>query len=109
MYVCVELEAPRITPDSVTWITLNQDEPLEINVSVTGVPQPNITWRRGSEVLNNNPRFMIIGSNLSLPNAQYTDAGEYSITAQNIVDTAETRYNVIVRCKLQLQAHNFNY
>ena len=99
----MRVEAPRITAGS-TMITLNQDEPLEINVSITGVPQPNITWRKGSEILNNNPRFMITGSNLSLPNAQYTDAGEYSITAQNIADTVRTDFDVIVQCKLQLWA-----
>ena len=76
---------------------------------MTGVPQPSITWRKDGEVLNINPRFTITDSNLSLPNARYTDAGEYTITAQNIADTAETRYTVIVQCKLQLhlQAHNF--
>ena len=88
-------------------ITINQDEMLEINVNVTGVPQPDITWRRGSEVLNNNPRFTITDSNLRLPNAQYTDAGEYSITAQNIANTVRTSYDVIVLCKLQSWAHNF--
>lgn len=81
-------------------ITINQDEMLEINVSVTGVPQPNIIWKKGSEVLDNNPRFTITGSNLSLPNAQHTDAGEYSITAQNIADTVRTSFDVIVRCEL---------
>ena len=95
--MCVE--APRITAGS-TIITLNQDEPLEINVGVTGVPQPSVTWRKGSEILYNNPRFMVIGSNLSLPNAQYTDAGEYSITAQNIANTVRTDFDVIIRCKL---------
>ena len=105
---CLCVEAPRIAAGS-TMITLNQDEPLEINVSIIGVPQPNIIWRKGSEVLNNNPRFTITGSNLSLLNAQYTDAGEYSITAQNIADTVRTSFDVIVRCKLQLWACNFNY
>ena len=87
-----------ITPASD--IIINQDETLEINVYVTGVPQPSITWSKNGEGLNDNPKFTITGSNLSLPNAQYTDAGIYKMTAQNIVNTAQRNYHVIIRCKL---------
>ena len=73
---------------------------MEIIVSVTGVPQPDVTWRKGGEILNDDPRFTINGSNLSLSSAQYTDAGEYIVIAQNIADTEVERYNVMVECKL---------
>jgi len=67
---------------------------------VTGEPQPDVTWRKDNVILNNDPRFTITGSNLRLSNVQYADAGEYSVTAQNIVDTDVERYNVIVQCEL---------
>ena len=99
IYLCVATVVRIITPASD--ITVN-DETLEINVYVIGVSQPSITWSKDGEVLNDNPRFTIIGSNLSLPNAQYADAGVYKMTAQNIADTAQRSYYVIIRCKLQL-------
>ena len=102
----VYTEAPTIvTPP--TNITVSQNETLKINVNVTGVPQPSITWRKDGEVLNDDPRFTIIGPNLSLPNAQYSDAGEYTITAHNIADTAETNYNVIIQCKFVIAGTQF--
>ena len=81
-------------------ITIIQNETLEINVDVTGVPQPDVTWRKDNEILDDDPRFTITGSNLRLSNAQPTDAGEYTITAQNIADTEVERYSVIIQCEL---------
>ena len=66
---------------------------------MTGVPQPNVTWRKDNENLNDDPRFTITGANLRLSNAQPSDAGEYRITAHNIADTEVERFNVIVQCE----------
>ena len=70
-------------------------------VSVTGVPQPDVTWRKDNVILNDDPRFTITGSNIQLSNAQRTDAGEYMVTAHNIADTEVEHYNVIVQCELR--------
>ena len=102
MYV----EAPKIALVTPASVTIFENETLEINVDLTGVPQPDVTWRKDNEILDDDPRFTITGSNLSLPNVQPTDAGEYTITAQNIADTEVERYNVIVQCELQCR-HNF--
>ena len=99
-FVCVE--APRITSFTPAIVTIIQNETLEIIVSVTGVPQPNVTWRKDNVILNDDPRFTITGrgSNLRLSNVQRTDAGEYSVTAQNIVDAEVEHYNIVVQCEL---------
>ena len=97
LFVCVE--ALRITLVTPATVTIIQSETLEINVSVTGVPQPNVTWRKDNEILDDDLRFTITGSNLRLLNVQPTDAGEYTITAQNIADTEVKRYTVIVQCE----------
>ena len=82
---------------------------MEINVSVTGIPKPDVTWRKDNVILNDDPRFTITGSHLSLSNAQYTDTGEYTITAQNIVDTEVKRYNIIVQCELHHRILKYSY
>ena len=66
---------------------------------MTGYPQPSITWQRDNEVIDNerDSRVTITGSNLSLSNVQYTDAGEYSIMAINSLGTVGRRYNVIIQ------------
>ena len=66
---------------------------------MAGIPQPEVTWRKDNVILNDDPRFTITGSNLRLSNAQRTDAGEYTITAQNIADTEVEHYNVVVQCE----------
>ena len=66
---------------------------------MTGYPQPSITWQRDNEVIDNerDPRVTITGSNLSLSNVQYMDAGEYSIMAINYLATIARRYYVIIQ------------
>ena len=80
-------------------MTFTEGETLQINVYVTGFPQPSITWQRDNEVINNerDPRVTITGSNLSLSNVQYTDAGDYSIMAINSVGTIRRRYNIYIQ------------
>ena len=102
----MHVEAPRIALVTPASITIFENGTLEINVDLTGVPQPDVTWRKDNEILNDDPRYTITGANLSLPNVQPTDAGEYTITAQNIVDTEVEHYDVIIQCELQCR-HNF--
>ena len=97
LFVCVE--APRIASLTPATVTIIQNETLEINVDVTGVPRPNVTWRKDNKNLNDDLRFIITGANLILSNAQPIDAGEYTITAHNIADTEVEHYNIIVQCE----------
>ena len=78
---------------------VDENDTLAINISVTGIPPPSITWRKIGAILNNS-RLTITGSNLVLSNAQHSDAGVYTLTAQNLAGTAQGRYNVFVRCEL---------
>ena len=75
---------------------------------MTGEPQPDVTWRKDNVILNDDPRFTITGSNLLLPNAQRTDAGQYTITAQNIADTEVEHFNVIIQCELHCSILKLN-
>ena len=73
---------------------VDENDTLAINISVTGIPPPSITWRKDDKILNDN------GSNLVLSNAQHSDAGVYTLRAQNLAGTVQRSYNVSVRCKL---------
>jgi len=88
-----------VTPSSD--LTFVQDETLSLNVYVTGVPQPDITWRKDNNNINfNDPRVTLNGTNLTVSDAQYTDAGVYIIRAENIADTTEMSYRVFIKCKV---------
>ena len=95
------IEAPSIsiiTPVDLPVVT--EGETLQINVLVTGVPQPSITWEKDDDVIDEqDPRVMITGANLSLSNVVRADAGIYKITATNIANTVKESYNVIIQCK----------
>ena len=104
MNLCVCLyiiEAPSISIITPTGdLTVTEGRTLQIKASVTGVPQPSITWQKDNVVIDEqDPRVMITGASLSLSNVGRADAGRYAITASNIVDTVEESYNVIIRCK----------
>lgn len=102
MIFCINiLENPRIVILTPAGKLFNEGGNLEINVHVTGVPQPTITWQRDGVVIDEqrDQRVTITGANLNLSNVRPDDAGEYTITAVNIADTEIERYNVIIQCK----------
>lgn len=76
-----------------------ENEMLLINIEVTGNPPPSITWQKNGEDISD-PRVMISGSTLSISSVQHSDAGRYTVTAQNAADTVQISYRVIVQCKL---------
>ena len=101
MIFCINiLEDPSIVILTPAGKLFTEGGNLEINVHVTGVPQPTITWRRDGVVIDEqDPRVTITGANLNLSNVRPNDAGEYTITAVNIANTEIERYNVIIQCK----------
>ena len=74
---------------------------LQINVNITGVPQPNVTWRFNRQNLTD-PRATITNTGLTITNVRRNDSGTYSVKAQNCADTKTEDYNVIINCELVL-------
>jgi len=79
-----------------------QNSTLQINVNISGAPLPNVTWtHKGIEIMSDG-RITITNTGLTITNVQHTDAGIYSVTAQNCVETEAENYNVRINCKYSL-------
>ena len=96
------VEPPRILTEVPESFTVHVNDTLEINVHVIGVPPPSITWRKDGVTLTG-PRITITGSNFSLSDVQHSDAGVYTITAQNLAGMVQMNYSVFIRCKSHIK------
>ena len=74
---------------------------LQINVNITGVPQPNVTWTFNEQYLTD-PRATITNTRLTITNVRQNDSGMYRVTAQNCADTKTEDFIVIINCELVL-------
>jgi len=90
------LVKPVIMPSGFT-ITHNQNDTFTLNTSVTGIPQPDISWLKDDGNLMSVVTMTNVG--LRITNAQYRAAGRYSITASNCAGTKTQTYEVFIKCK----------
>ncbi len=75
---------------------------LNINCEVTGYPKPVVKWFKGrSEIINGKPEISRANveygeqvARLDMPKILRNEGGEYSITAENEVGTAEASFKV---------------
>ncbi|XP_065883664.1 neural cell adhesion molecule 1-like isoform X2 [Dysidea avara] len=88
-------ESPRIMPTSSN-MEFVQDGTLQINVDISGVPPPNVTWRFNGADIVSDPRITTADTSLTITNVQHTDAGMYSVTAENCADIETEEYNVVI-------------
>ena len=90
---------PVIAPRALT-TTYNQNDTFGLNVSVTGIPEPDITWLKdNANFTSESTGVMVSTSGLQITNAQYRTAGRYSIQATNCAGTEIQIYNIFIRCK----------
>ena len=99
------LESPRILPTSSN-LEFVQDATLQINVDISGVPPPNVTWRFNGADIVSDPRITTASTSLTITNVQHTDAGMYSVTAENCADIETEEYNVVINCEYNLLVVN---
>lgn len=71
--------APNITAHPAN-VTLNVGQTANFSVTATGVPAPTYLWRKGTTDIPT-----ATGSTYSIPNAQLSDAGLYSVVVTNIL------------------------
>ena len=77
-------------------ITRNQNETFALTTSITGIPQPNISWLKDDG--NFTSGVTVTSTGLQITNAQYGTAGRYSITATNCAGTKTQTYQVFITC-----------
>lgn len=81
------LAPPHIVAKKEKIITLDKGEKLQISVTVTGEPKPEIKWYCNDQEIKDEARKDIqsdAGSiSLSVKNVQRDDSGNYKVTASN--------------------------
>ncbi|XP_055536216.1 obscurin isoform X3 [Wyeomyia smithii] len=74
-----------------------------IEIKVHGYPKPELVWRHEGTIIESGDRFKFLyedaeSVSLVIMNAQPSDAGAYSIVAQNELGEDSTFINLIVKC-----------
>ena len=94
---CVFLVPARITrpPDDVT-ANLGQAF-VRFVCEAEGIPNPNLSWRRESEVVETSGRISLSGNQLVIAQVDLLDSGTYTCIASNAAgsDSASAELNVI--------------
>ena len=90
---------PSISPNGFS-VTYTQNDTFSLNISVGGIPQPEVTWMKDNADINSEvTRVMASSSGLQVKSAQYETAGRYRVQAANLADTVSETYNIFIRCK----------
>ncbi len=78
-------------------VTVYDGESLTLSINATGTQPMTYQW-----FLNNQPVEGATGSNLTIPSSHSTNAGSYTVTAQNVVLTATSGAGMVSVVPLQL-------
>lgn len=74
---------------------------LVLQVNVSGIPSPKISWFLDDEPLEKSERISVDTtddfSTLTIKNAMLDDSGMYTIAAENVVGKAEADFEVNVK------------
>lgn len=57
---------------------------ISFDCSASGVPTPNITWEKDSNVITNSGRFAVSASGLRITDIKEEDVGDYTCVARNV-------------------------
>jgi len=89
---------PTIVRDLPDQLVIEKGKPLELQVEVTGIPQPQVKWFKGNDEINptNNPDYQIIFDNkqtytLIVKNTTPDHQADYSAQATNAGGTVKSK------------------
>lgn len=72
-----------------------------MTVNISGIPSPKVAWLLNGETIEKSPRLTMETTEefsiLTIKNATLEDAGNYKITAENVVGKAEADFEVVVK------------
>jgi len=81
-------------------MTYEQNSTFALNVTVTGIPQPDVVWLKdNANFTAESTSVTVTNSSLIVTNAQHAAAGRYSIQATNCADTDLQFYDIFIKCK----------
>ena len=90
---------PSITPRGLTMVR-DQNDTFALNITVGGVPKPEVTWLKDNAVFNSElTKATATASGLQVKNAQFETAGRYKVQASNLANTVTEMYDIFIRCK----------
>ena len=92
--VVTEGEKPEILPHE-TSVSINEFEPVTMKIKTTGVPIPEVTWKKDNSLVQDNDNITITNSvgssSLTIESASTKDAGDYEAIAQNSSGTVKSQ------------------
>ena len=98
MNLTVTSVKPTIVRDLPDQLVIEKGKPLELQVEVTGIPQPQVKWFKGNDEINptNNPDFQVTFDNkqtytLTVKNTTPDHQAEYSAQATNAGGTVKSK------------------
>lgn len=94
--------APTLTYDSSkTEQTLRVGSRCLVEIDVSGLPLPTITWKKDGQPIEDTSILSVRDdfTSLSIPKVKDSDTGMYTITAENSVGRATATFDVEIKGK----------
>ena len=79
--------------------TRNEGRNTVIYCTIGGNPTPSVEWRFKSRKLQSSSKYLVKREELIVRNLNYSDAGQYTCVARNILGSSEASGNLTVRGK----------
>lgn len=89
-------EPPRIDCLDDSRVEVNQGDNLDLNCTVTGTPEPRISWFLNGYSVVNDRRIEAIGNKIYFRSVEKKHAGNLQIFARNIVETVYKSIRIFV-------------
>lgn len=61
-----------------------------------GIPSPNISWKRGDQLIESDSHFDLVNGSLRIPVVSVSDAGEFTCVARNALGEAMDHIGLFV-------------
>mgnify|MGYP001810494054 CR=1 FL=1 len=90
-------------------VQVKENEPTKLECTISGAPQPTVTWvRKGEDVKTSSENGIFLNEeagvySLSIDKAKAADAGVYNVSAVNRVGKVATKTELVVQSNLSFK------